>query len=274
MRAFPKIIGVFLNLAAASTALISAAVAVELPSPPRTHVLDEPGILSPSVRSSLQTLLAEQDRLTSEQVVLAIFNSLQDQDPVDWTNRIFAKWGIGKKGKDNGVLLALYWKEHQTRIEVGYGLEPLLTDAKSKRVLEEFLIPGLKAGENDEALSLAVLEILRIIESPLVESGKAAQILRQGGLRGELQPISERGPPRGWVVWVVLGLILAAIALNILTSAEAHYTGEGWYRPRPRIWRRPSHTIWGGGGWGGGGGSGGFRSGGGLSGGGGASGQW
>ncbi len=208
-------------------------------------------------------------------MLIAIFDSLGDEDLVDYTNRVFSAWKIGKRGKDNGVLLALYWKDHKARIEVGYGLEPLLTDAKSKQILSDFLIPELKAGQPDRALSLSALEILRTIESPLIASGRAEQILRADGFKGGLQPAAPTTSSGTSSFWVLAAIILFIFVINRVSSADAHFTRSGWYRPRPRIrrggWGGP---FIGGGGFGGGFGSGGFSGGGGSSGGGGASGSW
>lgn len=255
-----------------------ALAAKTLPQAPYYYVLDEPRILSPHALRALQTLLIEHDRSTGEQVLVAIFNSLDGEDLVSFTNRAFNEWKIGKRGKDNGALLALYWKDRKARIEVGYGLEPVLTDAKSKRVLEDFLIPELKVGKPDRAVSLAALEILKTLESPLTQDGKAQEILRSGGFRGGFRPTAGSGQVGFPFILLFIGLILLSMVLKALTAAEAHYTGRGWYRPNP--WRRPQgwHSGgWGtGGGWGGGfgGGGGGFSGGGGRSGGGGASGSW
>ena len=274
-----------IELAVGLTCATSAFAEKAVPPSPKYYVLDEAHVLGRHSLQALQSLLVEHDRITSEQVVIAILDNLGDEDLVDYTSKVFQRWKIGKKGKDNGALLALYWKDHKARIEVGYGLEPLLTDAKSKVVLNEFLLPELKAGNPDRALSLAALEILKILGSPLIENGKAQEILRNGGFRGNWRPAqSSGGGP--WQIFIFLGLILGIIVFQWVTSAEAHYTSAGWYRPSPWKGRRSYGSGgvvggflggWGGGGgggWGGGGDGGGFSGGGGSSGGGGASGSW
>lgn len=259
---------------AGTTGATSLAAEPKLPPAPRYHVLDEPKVLTPSVLQALQSLLAEHERVSGEQIVVALFQSLGDEDVVDHTNKVYSAWGIGQRGKNNGALLALYWNERKMRIEVGYGLEPLLTDAKSSAILNDILRPELRAGQVDRAISLATLEILRVIESPLVETGKAREILRSGGLHGSWEPTQSSSPS---TLGLLVGLILLIAVIYMISSAEAHYTGEGWYKPRPWQRRRsgwPS-SFGGGGGFGGlGGGGGGFRGGGGSSGGGGASGSW
>lgn len=273
-----SIAGAWMLLAGIVLSPASSSAAKSIPNPPYYYVLDEPQILSPAITRSLQALLIEHDRTTSEQVVIAVFKSLENEDLVEFTNRVFTQWKIGQRGKNNGVLLALYWDDRKARIEVGYGLEPLLTDAKSKGVLEDFLIPELRAGSPDRALSLAALEILRILESPLIENGKAQEILRTGGLTGGWTPAPRNSSGGISGLGIFVGLLFLIFVLNSLLSPQAHYTSRGWYRPRP--WGR-RRTLWyGGGGWGGGGlgggglGGGGFRGGGGMSGGGGASGSW
>ncbi len=258
------------------------------PPPPTHYVLDEPAVLNENARRAIESLLIEHDRLTGEQIIIAIFQSLDEEERVDFTTRVFSEWKIGQRGKDNGVLLALYWKERKARIEVGYGLEPLLTDARSKTVFSDFLIPELKNNDPARALSLSVLEILRVIESPLIPTGQAQKILRGGGFQGRMRPRPAPTALPGWIVWLVLGSVICFIVFEQLTNREAHFTSGGWYRPSPlrrTRWTQVFHnltssTFWGsgrgsgGGGWSSGGGGGGFLGGGGGSGGGGASGNW
>jgi uncharacterized protein len=244
-----------------------------LPAPPTSHVFDEPKVFSPAATASVRNLLAAHDRHTSEQIVVAVFHALEGEDLVMWTNRIFKYWKIGSKGKDNGVLLAFYWKDRKVRIEVGYGLEPLLTDARSKRIISEAIVPNLKLGQPDQALVTSVLEILKVINSPMIESGEAVRILKEGGV--EYRPLPSQVPTEesSLGVWLFLGFVLFILFINLINRGN-----------RPR---RGHSSRWGGGDWGAGGfggpggfggsnsgGGGGFSGGGGSSGGGGASGEW
>lgn len=232
-----------------------------IPEAPRAWVLDEPGILSPGAKGGLARLLAEHERITGEQVVFAVFNTLDGEDLVDYTTRVFQTWKIGRKPKDNGVLLALYWQDHKARIEVGYGLEPLLTDARSKQVLDDALIPYLKENQPDRALQASALEILAAVESPLISEGRAQTLLNTGS-QPTYQSARRGRISESWKIMLILALIVLINVLNRLWNPDAVYTGSGWTRARR-----------GGGGFGGLGG-GGFGGGGGRSGGGGASGSW
>jgi uncharacterized protein len=294
LRQIASRISVAFAFAIAGTALTSGAALASpskaIPAPPRYYVLDEPHLLNDRALKSLEGLLIEHDRATGEQIVVAIFNSLEGEDLNDYTNRVFQKWQIGQQGEDNGVLFAIFYQDHKTRIEVGYGLEPVLTDAKSSRILRDILVPGMKANQPAEAITQATMQILQVIDSPLIPNGRAQQILKSGGLlRYNIQ--GSASSANIWWVWFFLGFILLTIVSHIMSSAEAHFTRAGWYRPRPwrKRWDKPGGSGglggggffggWGpgagGGGWGSGGGDGGgFSGGGGRSGGGGASAGW
>jgi uncharacterized protein len=297
MRALFRLLTSAAALFSVTTAALPTHAQAEkaIPTAPYYYVLDEPGVLNAQTTRAIQTLLIEHDRLTGEQVLVAVFKSLDGEDPVEFTNRVFSNWKIGQRGKDNGVLLAVYWQDHRARIEVGYGLEPTLTDAKSKAILSDILLPELKNNQPDRALSLSTLEILRTIGSPLIQDGKAERILRSGGFQGDFRthsyaPVS--GGNVGAWPWMGFGLVFLILVINFFNSAEAHFSRAGLYRPSAseyyRIRRRAGGGGWwwggfGGGGLGGGGfgggsgggfGGGGFSGGGGSSGGGGASGGW
>ncbi|MGK5087145.1 TPM domain-containing protein [Bdellovibrionota bacterium FG-2] len=203
------------------------------PPAPTQHISDQAHVLDAPTFSALDSILEEHERTTTEQFVVAIFDSLGDGEVADRTNRIFSAWKIGKKGKDNGVLLALYWKEHKMRVEVGYGLEHLLTDAKSKTILSEVIAPELRGGTPGRALSLGVLEILKTIESPLIANGRALQILEGGGFRHSSRArVVHRSPLGSWI-WLVVGILVFAAVARSLSAREAHFTNKGWYRPSP-----------------------------------------
>ena len=177
-----------------------------IPSAPSSYVYDEGKVFSQKAKAAVQGLLAAQDHRTSEQIIIAGFESLDGEDLVARTNSIFQAWKIGKREKDNGVLLAFYWKERKVRIEVGYGLEALLTDAKAKRVISEFIIPYLKQNEPDQALVASSLAILKTLNSPLIESGEADKILKAGGYHGYSH--FRANAQKAWAVWVFLGVII------------------------------------------------------------------
>ncbi len=248
---------------ALGVALSLAWAGQSIPPPPAQYLLDEPRVIDAKSAEWISRTLSEHQRLTGEQVVVAVFNELNGEEPVDYTNRVFTEWKIGKKAKNNGVLLALYWKEHKSRIEVGYGLEPLLTDLKSGLILRNILAPRLKQGEPGAALSAAVWEILKTVESPLIQAKQPSEL-----------PFSEEMEDRSGharaIMFLLFGIGTVLWIIFRLVSPEIHYTSQGWYRRG--FGGMGGGGIFGGGGSGGSGG--GFLGGGGMSGGGGASGDW
>ncbi len=251
-----------------------------IPPVPPQFVYDEAHLLPEKAVRTLNLLSAEHERASDgEQIVTAVFQSLEDEDLPSFTNRVFSKWKIGQRGKNNGALIAVYIKDRKIRIEVGYGLEPLLTDALSKRIISRVLAPEIKAGHLDQALVHALLAVLDVIESPLIESGRAQEITQSSGWQ-KLEPSVLSAPEKamgpGVLLLIVAGFWILLAVISRAMAREAHFTGRGWRRTRPGEilfgggW--PRHS--GGGLFSGGSSGGGFSGGGGSSGGGGASGSW
>ena len=118
------------------------------------------------------------DRLTGEQFLIGIFKSLENQDLNEQTHRVFLSWKVGQRGQDNGVLLALYLARPKARIETGVGLASILTDSVAAEIAS-----GIRIDQsNDKSFAEAIYRILDVLGSPLIQSGKADQLLRSGGL--------------------------------------------------------------------------------------------
>ena len=217
-----------------------------VPPLPPYAVLDETHSFTPGAMHALESLLVEHDRLTGEQMTLGVFQSLDGEDPDTYTKRVYNSWRIGR---GSSVYLAFYVKEQSAQIAVGFGLENLLTDEKSKSVLDEAVSPKLASKHLQAAVGTGILEVLKLIQSPLVESGKALEILRSGGFKNtELGfAASGSGAERNgfWAVWLVLGFGLSFSALTLLISAEAHYTSRGWIHPRPwsLLWEKLKKRV-------------------------------
>jgi uncharacterized protein len=171
---------------------------------------------------------------------------------VDFSQRVFEAWKPGEKGKDNSAILFFFVNERKIRIQVGYGLEGALPDARCKQIIEEVVAPRLRAGNRELAVAAGIEAMIAATKGEYQGSGRTRLDHRQG------------------IPFPVI--ILLVIIILVLISSQQH--GE------VVITRGGSrHGGWGGGaggwsggGWGGGGG--GFSGGGGRSGGGGASGGW
>jgi uncharacterized protein len=259
-RAAPALAALVLLLAAA------AALAADLAFPPLTgRVVDEAGVLDPATEARIERQLAEQERATGDQVVVATVRSLQGDTVEDYANRLFRHWQIGQAKQDNGVLLLVAPAERKVRIEVGYGLEGVITDAASSTIIQSLILPRFRAGDLPGGIEAGVRGVLELIRP---EPGTQSA---QGDAWSRPRPQPQSDTP-GWVV--VIFLIFAVLVISSFF--------RGRRRGRPGTYRRyggpPVIVLPGGfGGSGGGfagGGGGGFSGGGGSSGGGGASGSW
>lgn len=216
-----------------------ASEADSLPSAPKYSVLDEPHVLSRSTFHSLEQLLVEHERLTGQRIVFAILDSLHGADPDDRARRMLGAWNLGKHEKDNGILVALYWKNREARIQIGYGLEDVLTDDQAEDIVKEDILPPLREGKANQAVRAGALGLLEAMDSPLVESGRDEQILGSPDSGQEQDERDEGSTASGsyaWLAWMALGMALLLITFNRLFTADAHFTGAGWFRPSP--WRR------------------------------------
>ncbi len=238
---------------------VGGLAAAELRFPELTgRVVDEAGLLSPEARARLEAQLAAFERKTSDQVVVVTLKSLQGYEIAAYGYQLGRHWGIGQKGRDNGVLLIVAPQERAVRIEVGYGLEGTLTDAVSSTIIRTVLVPAFKSGKFESGIEAAVAAILAAID-------------------GTYQPLPAQpagGDPEDWVAVPVLFLVIFIFFLATFLRGARRDPGT------TVLGRRRTGSMLGTGGYGlggfgrGGGSGGGFSGGGGSFGGGGASGRW
>ena len=224
------------------------------------RVVDQANILSPQIRADLTTKLEALETKTSRQLVVVTVPSLQGLEIEDYGYQLGRAWGIGEKKRDTGALLIVAPNERRVRVEVGYGLESVLTDALSNAILQEQVLPKFRAGDDSGGV-VAGTDAL-IVQLSLPDDQAKARVAAVAA-----QPTAEAPKPFPLVLvgllilWVVFGLI------GTIGGRKGH---------RADLWLLPLLLFAGGGmrGGMGGGGGGGFSGGGGSFGGGGASGRW
>lgn len=235
------------------------AVTPPIPAQPPQYVVDLAGVLTAESRARLNARLKDLEAATTAQVVVLTLNSLEGATIEEFSHQTAVKWGIGQKGKDNGVLLTVAVKDRKYRIEVGYGLESVLPDSLVGSLGREDLVPNFRKGDFAAGIVAVVTKLADNISGGKVSKAEAgsppppAKTVRQSGSRGSINPLTA----------VLLLIFVLLITINIFRRARKG--GGGGF-------------FWfggGGGGWSSGGGdSGGFSGGGGDFGGGGASGDW
>lgn len=144
----------------------------EMPNPPRL-VNDFANILSVQDAQLLEQKLRIFNDSSSTQIVIVTENSIEDDDVFDYSYRLAQKWGIGQKGKNNGVLIYAAIAERKIRIQVGYGLEGVLTDAASKKIIEELIKPAFKQKNYITGFEQAANRIIAITKGEYKADAKA-----------------------------------------------------------------------------------------------------
>jgi uncharacterized protein len=231
--------------------------------PPLTgRVVDQANMLDPAVEASLSARLEALEQKTSRQLVVVTVSSLQGLEIEDYGYQLGRAWGIGEAKKDTGVLFLVAPNERRVRIEVGYGLEDVLTDALSNVILQEKVLPKFRDGDMTGGVIAGADALIEQLALPADEATSRVQAAANADTRS-----ADEFPliiVALLVIWIVFGLI-----------------GSMGSRPGRRInaWLWPLIFLSrGGGGFGGGSGGGfsggGFSGGGGSFGGGGASGKW
>lgn len=128
-------------------------------------VMDPSGYLPLETKVKLENLLLTEEKITTNQVVVYITEKLKEDSIEKEATAVFEQWKLGQKDKDNGILLLLAPNDRKVRIEVGYGLEGILTDLVAKRIIDELIVPNMKIGNPSLAMlsgTSAILEQLRV----------------------------------------------------------------------------------------------------------------
>lgn len=226
----------------------------------KNYVTDQTNTLTPQQIEDLEFKLKTYDDTTSNQIVVLIISSLEGEDLFDYSIQVAEKNKIGRKGKDNGILILVVKDERKIRIEVGYGLEGVVPDAVASSIIRNIITPYFKAGNYYEGLKKGIETL-------------------QDAIAGTYQAEHKEENKIGFLTALAI-IIFVIIFFSIIDRIGGAsrggwiYYGGGWHSiPKRR-------SSWGGfggfGGLGGGGfgGGGGFSGGGGSFGGGGASGSW
>lgn len=226
-----------------ATVLVGAASA-EVPPAPVRWMTDTGGLLSPPTVRALDQRLEDYQRQTGHQVVVWIGKSIGTASLDDFAVATFKAWGLGQRGKDDGVLVLVLAEDRRIAIEVGYGLEGQVSDAIAARIINDVMIPKLRANDPGAALTLGVDAILSAIEGKPFVTGSRTSPNAQAGLS---------------TVQIIV-LILFAVGFLLLLATHPALAVSLLYVMANRA--------------GSGGGGGGLMGGGGRSGGGGAKGSW
>ncbi len=233
---------------------------------PVGFVNDFAGVIDPAHAQQIEAICQEVKQKTGAEIAVVTVKTVgQDYTPQQYANVLFEKWGIGQKGKDDGVLLLDAIQERYVWIEVGYGLEGILPDGLVGEIRDRYIIPYLKKGLRGEAYLNGVRALAGVIaKNAGVQITGSVQVAYNPEARRKALEKQKKAKIIFWVLFTLFFFILPFLG----GKNKKKKKGSGFWGP----W------YWGGGGFGGGGGGGfggGFGGfGGGASGGGGAGGGY
>ncbi len=231
----------------------------DIPERPDSWVNDYAQVLNDAQKSELTNMLSALETRSSNQIFIAIFPQIPENNYLeDYVLKLYEKWRPGLKEKDNGILIAVFIKDRKMRIEVGYGLEDVITDAQSSTLIRNYMAPEFKKGNYYQGLKNTLTVLIPAVEGKYKIPIKKKSKKNDGFSFGDLITL----------------IILIMIGIRIFGGGGSAGYGS---RRRGGIWMIPFFLGSGGGSGGGGSsfGGGGFSGGfGGMSGGGGASGGW
>ncbi len=284
-----KVFGALLVIVVAALTFAGADAYADVPVPPLTaRVIDETGTLTGEQRSSLEQTLKDFEARKGTQISVLIVPTTQPETIEQYSMRVVEKWKLGRAKVDDGAMLIVAKEDRALRIEVGYGLEGILTDATSNRIIHDMIVPRFKQGDFYGGIAAGVAGIIRVLSgeplpAPAQRRGEAdgigqllpvlfvMAVVAGGVLRGMLGRLPGAvvtGGIVGVLAWFLSGAVILAIiaggialAFTLVGSGIGAYAGGRYIGGRSGgVGGRSSRDI--------------FRGGGGGFGGGGASGRW
>lgn len=186
---------------------------LETPAPTRVQVVDRADILTPGQENDLNSRLAQFNKATSTQLLIVTVNDLCGYDKSEFTYTLGEKWGVGQKGKDNGVVIMV--KPHGQQgnrhafIATGYGVEGVVPDALAHRIVQQEMIPRFKQGDFYGGISAAAETVMGLTKGEFTADQYAQQ---------------SKGRPKNWIPFVVFFLIILVVFGSRISRTRRYAT--------------------------------------------------
>ena len=227
MRVFGRPLPAWLALAFLATSQAPRAHAAQVPLPPRPtqYATDRAQAFPPARLAALNQKLADFERATSNQVLVYVDRSLPPGTSLEEMGSAAVRvWGVGQKGKSNGLILFVFTDDHTLRLEVGYGLEGVLPDARARQIQSDVMKPFLKRGDTAGGIEAGVEAVLAAVRG---EGFQGAGRTVAEGPRGR----ASGGYPVPLVVLVVAGVFIILVIALILWAVKRASRTEGASSP-------------------------------------------
>ncbi len=196
---------------------LTSVFAQEFPKPVG-FVNDFAGVIPDDTESQLETSLQQFEQEKTVEVAVVTVTSLEGDTIEGYAVRLFQEWGIGKKGEDNGVLLLVAVGERDVRIEVGYGMEPYITDGQAGRILDERVIPDLR----QDNYAMGILRGIQGIEQAIYASDYVPGTVRPP----PSSPFSDAFQGKVWILIVLAGISM--YLFSFFARSKAIWPGGIW----------------------------------------------
>jgi uncharacterized protein len=197
------------------------AAQVPLPPRPTQYATDRAQVFPPARLAALNQKLADFERATSNQVLVYVDRSLPPGTSLEeMGSAAIREWGVGQKGKSNGVILFVFTSDRTLRVEVGYGLEGVLPDARARQITSDVIKPFLRRGDTAGGVEAGVEAVLAVVRGEGFQgTGRTAA----EGLRGR----ASGGYSIALVVLVVAGVFIFLVVALILWAVKRASGAEG-----------------------------------------------
>jgi len=213
----------FLNLVIVP--LLMAAIAMGMDIPYLTgRVTDNAKLLSPDVRGAITEMLKAHEERTTNQIAVLTVESIEGENIEEYAAAVFQEWRLGQKGKDNGILVIVAPNERRMRIEVGYGLEGPLPDARAGDIIRDYMTPRFKKGDYNGGIQEGVKAIVSVLEgNSLPEVSSDA-----GGKKKGFPGFQIEGPDLSIIERLLFGAFIFGI-IGLFTAIGVLTPGMGWF---------------------------------------------
>lgn len=211
-----------LTLAAALLGAAATATLARVEVPYLTgRVVDTAEVLSPAARGEITALLRAHEEKTGDQIAVLTLPSLEDESVEDFAVRVFEAWRLGQAQRDNGVLVVVAVEDRRMRIEVGYGLEPTLTDLAAGRIIRGAMTPRFREGDYDGGVKAGAEAIVAVLEG-----GEAPD--EPESAQGKPSGLHFDGPDLSIIERILMGAFIFGI-IGLFTVIGVLTPGMGWF---------------------------------------------
>lgn len=166
----------------------------------RRYVSDPTNILSPAATDTIDAILGRLEKSTGIETAVVMLPSIGENDIFDFSTSLFRKWGIGKKKSNNGLLILFVMDQHKVRFATGYGIEGTMTDAMSKRIQMQYMVPAFKRSDWNKGMVDGVRATAKVLD-------------------GSMEPEEEDNDTDTSDILFSIGIIIGVILLAMFVSS-------------------------------------------------------